>query len=81
MDVIREHLMYKNNPLMICMAQLTPQEQYECIRILLESKTPVKICTHDLTNDCIMRILKELPVDFVQCWKQEVVLQAESQKK
>ena len=69
MDVIREHLMYKNDPLVICMAQLTPQEQYECIRIVLESKTnKISICTHDIQNEYIMRVLKELPVEFVQCW-------------
>ena len=73
MDVIREHLMYKNTPLTICMSKLTPQEQYECIRIVLESKTTsISICTHDCTNECIMKILKELPVQFVQCWVQEL---------
>lgn len=72
MDVIREHLIYKNDPLTICMAKLTPQEQYECIRILLESKTPVKICTHESTNECITKLLKELPVQFVQCWVTEI---------
>lgn len=73
MDVIREHLMYKNEPLMICLAKLTPQEQYECMRILLESKTPVSICSHDASNTWINLILKELPVKFVQCWVPEVV--------
>lgn len=71
MDVIREHLMYKNTPLLICMRKLSPQEQYECIRVLLESKTPIKVCTHDTTNECIMRLLKELQVEFVQCWREE----------
>ncbi len=75
MDVIREHLMYKNTPLLICMSKLTPQEQYECIRVLLESKTPVKICTHDNTNQLITVALKELPVKFVQCWAEEIVLE------
>lgn len=75
MDAIREHLTYKNTPMTICMGKLTPQEQYECIRILLESKTTVRICTHDTANEYIMRILKELPVSFVQCWRQELVLE------
>lgn len=79
MDVIREHLMYKNTPLTICMAKLTPQEQYECIRVLLESKTPVSICTHEATNECINLILKKLEVRFVQCWKQEVFLEPQEQ--
>ncbi len=74
--------MYKNDPLTICMAKLTPQEQYECIRIVLESKsTSISICTHDSTNECIMKILKELPVQFVQCWCQELpILIQEAQK-
>lgn len=74
MEGIREHLTYKNTPLVICMAKLTPQEQYECIRILLESKTPVKICTHDSTNECINRLLKEINVTFTQCWKEDELL-------
>ena len=75
MDVIREHLMYKNTPLVICMSKLTPQEQYECIRILLESKTPVKLCLHDSSNQHVIQILKELEVKFVQCWAEEILLE------
>lgn len=74
MDEIRQHLTYKNTPLTICMATLTSQEQYEVIRIILESKTPVKICTHDATNECINRLLAELQVPFVQCWVEETQL-------
>ena len=74
MDVIREHLTYKNTPLTICMAEFTPQEQYEVIRILLESKTEIKICTHESVNHFVERVLKELPVQFVQCWEEEIVL-------
>ena len=74
MDVIREHLMYKNTPLTICMAKIQPQEQYEVIRILLESKTDqVTFCTHDATNPYIDIILKKLNVKFTQCWKEELV--------
>ena len=72
MEQIREHLMYKNTPLLICMAKLTPQEQYECVRILLESKTPVKICTHEAVNEYITEVLKTLPVGFAQCWAEEI---------
>lgn len=72
--------MYKNTPLTICMSKLNPQEQYECIRVLLESKTPVSICTHDATNACINLILKKLEVRFVQCWKEEVLLRPEVEK-
>jgi hypothetical protein len=75
MDVIREHLMYKNTPLTICMAKIPPQEQYEVIRILLESKTEhITFCSHDSTNAYIDMILKKLNVKFVHCWKEEILL-------
>lgn len=68
MDEIRQHLTYKNTPITICLGKLTTQEQYELIRILFESKTPVKICTHEITNVCILDVLKKLNLEFVQCW-------------
>lgn len=72
MDVIREHLVYKNVPLTICMKQLKPIEQYEVIRLLLASKSKnIKICTHESTNDYITKLLKELPVEFVQCFVEQ----------
>lgn len=74
MDEIRQHLTYRNTPLTICMAKLTSQEQYEVIRILLESKTPVKICTHEAISVYMTQVLAELPIKFVQCWKEEILL-------
>ena len=75
MDVIREHLIYKDVPLTICMGKLTQQERYEVIRLLLATRTKdVSICTHDATNDCLNKILKELKVSFTQCWTQEIVI-------
>lgn len=72
MDVIREHLVYKNVPLTICMKNLKPIEQYEVIRLLLASKAKnIKICTHESTNDYITKLLKELPVEFVQCFVEQ----------
>jgi len=69
MDIIREHLMYKNDPLTICMSKLSSQEQYEVIRILLEkSSENVEICTHDSVNVFVDTILKKLNVKFTQCW-------------
>ena len=68
MDIIREHLMYKNAPLNVCMANITPQEQYEVIRILLESKTEnVTICKHGSTNKYIDILLTKLHVGFKNC--------------
>lgn len=76
MDVIREHLIYKNTPITICFAKLSPQEHYECIRVFLESKTEnVTFCTHEATSPYIDHILKELNVKFTQCWKEDELLQ------
>lgn len=56
------------------MAKIPPQEQYEVIRILLESKTDqVTFCTHEATNPYIDIILKKLTVKFTQCWKEETL--------
>jgi hypothetical protein len=72
MDVIREHLIYKDVPITICMKDLKPIEQYEVIRILLATRTKgVKICTHEATNEYTTELLKKLPVEFVQCFAQE----------
>ncbi len=72
MDVIREHLVYKNVPMTICMKDLKPIEQYEVIRLLLASNSKnIKICTHDSTNDYITKLLKEVPVEFVQCFVEQ----------
>ena len=72
MEIIREHLIYKDVPITICMKQLKPVEQYEVIRILLATRTKnVKICTHESTNDYITELLKKLPVEFVQCFVEE----------
>ena len=67
MDVIREHLMYRNSPLNICMASITPQEQYEVIRIIHESKADVTICSHDSTNKYINILLKKMNITSKNC--------------
>ena len=70
MDVIREHLMYKNHPLEICMKQLTPQEQYEFVRIVLESKTEtIIVCKHGSTNLYIDMLLEKLTVQLKDCFQ------------
>ena len=72
MDVIREHLMYKNSPLTICMASITPQEQYEVIRIILESKTErISICKHTSTNNYINGLLDKLNITLIDCQKEQ----------
>jgi hypothetical protein len=70
MDVIREHLMYKNSPITVCMKDLSPQEHYEIIRIILESeKDNVTICKHEFVSPYIEILLSKLKVKFVECWK------------
>jgi hypothetical protein len=72
MEIIREHLIYKDVQITICMKELKPVEQYEVIRILLATRTKnVKICTHEATNEYITELLKKLPVEFVQCFVEE----------
>jgi hypothetical protein len=68
MDVIREHLMYKNSPLKICMSAISPQEQYEVIRIILESKTEkITICKHNSTNNYIDALLNKINITLTDC--------------
>jgi hypothetical protein len=68
MDIIREHLMYKNSPLHICMNTITPQEQYEVIRIILESKTTeITVCKHNSTNTYIDTLLSTLNITLASC--------------
>jgi hypothetical protein len=72
MDVIREHLMYKNSPLTICMANITPQEHYEVIRIILESKTEeISICKHASTNKYIDVLLGKINIKLIDCQKEQ----------
>lgn len=69
MDLIREHLMYKDVPLTICMKTVKPLEQYECIRIMLATRTNnVSICTHESTAPQVEKLLQKLGVQFVQCF-------------
>jgi hypothetical protein len=50
------------------MRNLSPKEQYECIRLLLATRTnDVFVCTHKATNSYIDLILKNLPIGVYQC--------------
>jgi hypothetical protein len=74
MDIIREHLIYKNVPTTICMKELKPVERYEVIRLILATRTDnVSICTHESTNTYIDELLKKLPVKFVQCFSETIL--------
>jgi hypothetical protein len=68
MDLIREHLIYGNVLTTICFGTLKPQEQYECIRLLLATRTKdVKICKHDCTNKYIDKLLSKIDVESINC--------------
>jgi len=63
MDVIREHLMYKNIPLRIEMNTLKPVEQYEVIRLLLATRTKdVVVKIDDSVNKYVQNLLKKIGV-------------------
>ena len=68
MDLIREQLLYKQKSLTICLENLSTQEHYECIRILLASrKKDVSICLHSVTNPYILTLTKKLVVPIIDC--------------
>jgi hypothetical protein len=63
MEVIREHLMYKNVPLEIIMKTLKPQEQYEVIRLLLATRTKdVVVKVDSSVNKYVLNLLKKIEV-------------------
>ena len=67
MDLIREHLIYKDVPIVICMAKLKPQEQYEIIRLLLATrKTNVRVCVHELSKPYLMSLIDDVGVEVMQ---------------
>jgi hypothetical protein len=68
MDLIREQLLYNQNLLTICLGKLSSQEQYECIRLLVASRTEgVSICVHSETNPYILELVKKLNLTLIEC--------------
>lgn len=64
MDLIREHLIYKNVPIDIPIDSLKTQEQYEVIRLLLACrKEDVCVLVSDKSNKYILELLKELKIN------------------
>ena len=64
MDLIREHLIYKNVPLNIHIDALKTQEQYEVIRLLLACrKEDVCVLVSDKSNKYILELLKEIKIN------------------
>jgi hypothetical protein len=74
MDLIREHLIYKDVPTTICLKSLSSSEHYEAIRCLLATRTNnVSICCHDCSNVFIQILLKKLPVQLLGTCSKEGV--------
>jgi len=68
MELIREHLIYKDVPIRICMKELKPAEQYEVIRFILATRTKdVSICKHSSVNEYIDKLIAQLPVKVEEC--------------
>jgi hypothetical protein len=63
MEIIREHLMYKNVPLEILMNSLKTQEQYEVIRLLLATRTKdVIVKVDNSVNKYVRNLLSKIDV-------------------
>ena len=63
MDLIREHLIYKNVPTDIPIDALKTQEQYEVIRLLLACrKEDVCIMVKESTNKYILDLIHTLKI-------------------
>jgi hypothetical protein len=67
MDLIREHLLYKNNTLHVCLNELTRQEQYEFVRLLMcVRRDCATYCTCD-ANQYVLYVLRLLGIERRQC--------------
>ena len=67
MDLIREHLIYKDVPITIEIDKLKTQEQYEVIRLLLASrnkKDVISVITSQSTNKYIKSLLHDLKISI-----------------
>ena len=68
MDLIREHLIYKDIPIHICFSKLKSIEQYECIRLLFATRTKdVFICKHGCINPYVEKLLEDLKFQEEKC--------------
>lgn len=67
MELIREHLIYKDVPITVCMKSLKQQEQYEIIRLLLATrKLNVTLCLHGLKNMYITDLVADMNINPIQ---------------
>ncbi len=73
MDIIREHLLYKEIPLHVCVGDLTRQEQYEFLRCIIGvQKKHVVVCTqHGTINQYVLHVLRALGLENRECRRVE----------
>ena len=63
MELIREHLIYKDVPTQICLKLLSSTDHYELLRCLLATRTNnVSICCMESSHVFIQLVLKKLPL-------------------
>jgi hypothetical protein len=68
MELIREQLIYKDVAVLICFKDLKPIEHYECIRLLLATRTKdVQVCKHGVENPRIDSLLSSTNVSITSC--------------
>lgn len=61
MDLIREHLIYKDVPIKICLKTLSSSDQYELIRCLSATRTKdVSVCCKESSNVFIQILMKKI---------------------
>ena len=66
MDLVREHLIYKDVPISICFKKIP--EHYEIIRCLLATRTNgVSVCCVETTNVFIQILVKKLGLQATCC--------------
>jgi hypothetical protein len=68
MELIREQLIYKDVPVLICFKDLKSIEHYECIRLLLATRTKdVQVCKHGIENTRIDTLLSSTNISITSC--------------
>lgn len=68
MDIIREHLIYKDVPTTICLKSLSPADRYEVIRCLLATRTNnVSVCCSESSNVFVQILIQKIGVHTSVC--------------
>lgn len=66
MELVREHLIYKDIPICICLKKIP--DHYEIIRCLLATRTNgVSVCCTDSANIFVQILVKKLDIQASGC--------------